>query len=130
MLDTKWPEIRIKNKKEICVKPRNKLYIKFSDIEIDNEEDIIYINFSEFENIPKDSIISIDDNKIILQTKKVAQDYLEVIPIVCWTINPWKSLTFRNFTPNLDFLTEEDKAYIKWWIDNNISLILNMLEIF
>ncbi len=123
MLDTKWPEIRIKTKREICLKPRSKIFIKFSEVEVDNEDNSIYINFSEFSKIPKDTIISIDDNKVILQVKKINDDFLEVSPIVCWVIKPWKSLTFRNFTPDLDFLTNEDKEYIKWWIENNISLL-------
>ncbi len=123
MLDTKGPEIRVKNKNEICLKPRSKIYMKFSAVEVDNLEDEIYIDFAYFEDIPKDCIISIDDNKILFQVKKISTDVLELKPLICGVVKPWKSVNFREYTPAFSSLTDEDKKAILWWIENKISLL-------
>ena len=122
MFDTKWPEIRIKNLWGIDISKRKKVNIVFSS-ELVEDEDNIVIDYPFLDDVKKDVIISIDDNKIVLKVEKITDNWIIAKVLIWGFVKENKSLTFRWYYPKLDFLTEEDKKGILWAIKNNIIFL-------
>ena len=122
MFDTRWPEVRIKNEKGIDITKKKKVKFIFSETFVDNDE-FILIDYPFLTEVPKGVLISIDDNKIILRVEKIESDWFVAKVIVWGFIKSNKSINFKDYTPKLDFLTDEDKQWILWAIKNHIVFI-------
>ncbi len=122
MLDTKWPEIRVKNKNNLNLKKKKKISIQFSD-KVVNSDEVLYIDYPFIEDLRKNILISIDDNKILLKIEKIDKNQI-IAKVVLWDeILPNKSVSFQGYTPKLNFLTEEDKKWLLWAIKNSIVFV-------
>ena len=117
MLDTKWPEIRTTNK-EIIVNKWD--IIKVYNKETENE---VSLKYDFFENIPTEVEISFDDNTVKWIVISNNKEFLEVEINQWWTIWYNKTVNFRWYEIELDFLTEKDKEDIKFWVEEDIALL-------
>ncbi len=118
MLDTKWPEIRTTNSVEKQVKENDiiKVYAKPTENEISFE-------YKFFKNIPTNVEIIFDDNVVSWIVISNNKDYIEVKITQGWTIWKNKTVNFRWYEIELDFLTDKDKEDIKFWVEEKIALI-------
>ena len=117
MLDTKWPEIRTTNQ-EKEVKKWEK--IKVFSTPTENE---ISFEYEFFKNIPTQVEISFDDNAVKWIVIANNGDYLEIEITQWWTIWYNKTVNFRWYEIELDFLTEKDKKDIAFWVEEDIALL-------
>jgi pyruvate kinase len=66
LLDTRGPEIRTKNKFEIECKLGKTMYLKYAEF-FKEEEDTIFVDYANLENIPNGTIISFDMDEVIVE---------------------------------------------------------------
>jgi len=118
MLDTKWPEIRTTNIEKKQVKKWE--VIKVFSKPVNNE---ISFEYKFFKNIPENIEIIFDDNIVVWKVLSNNSDYLEIKILQWWVIWFNKTINFKWYEIELDFLTEKDKEDIKFWVEENISLI-------
>jgi len=117
MLDTKWPEIRTTNKEKTVEKWQIiKVFSKPTEDEISFEYDF-------FKNIPTEIEISFDDNAVKGIVISNNWDFLEVEIIQWWTIWYNKTVNFKWYEIELDFLTEKDKKDIAFGVEEDIALL-------
>lgn len=118
MLDTKWPEIRTTNEKELS-------FQKWDIIKVYStpKENYVSFEYEFFENIPENVEISFNDKAVDWIVKKNNKDFLEVEITQWWSIWYNKTINFIWYEIELDFLTDKDKKDIWFWIEENIALL-------
>ena len=124
LLDTKGPEIRTTQADaDIPVKNGDKIYIKGKPDEITNSELICvsYINFVK--DVPVGCKILIDDGEVELSVIKKDDDKLLCEVQNDGVIQGRKSVNIPSVHIKLPSLSEKDKGYINFAIENDIDFI-------
>jgi len=118
MLDTKWPEVRTTN-----IEPKQVNKWDIINVYSQPKIDEVSFDYEFFENIPEQVEIIFDDNVVTWIVLKNNKDYLE-IEITQWGIIGFnKTVNFKGYEIELDFLTEKDKQDIKFWVEEDIALL-------
>ncbi len=124
MLDTKWPEIRTRNKDEVLCKKWSIFMLHYAEFfKHADEENIIYIDYPNMYRIETGAVISIDNDNVKLQVIENNEWVLSTKVIVWWIILINRGVEFENYIPKLPFLSEKDKKQILRWVDNKINVI-------
>jgi len=124
MLDTKWPEIRTRNKDEIIFKKKELITIQYAEFfKYSEDENVLYIDYPNMYRIEAWTIMSIDSDRVKITIKSNEDGVLTWEVTIGWTIliNRW--VEFENYIPKLPFLSEKDKKQMIWGIDNKINVI-------
>jgi pyruvate kinase len=124
LLDTKGPEIRttIANT-EIHVKSGDMISVKGAP-EQNTTKDMICVDYQRFEeDIPINSKILIDDGEIELLVIDKKNDYLKCEVRNEGIIEGRKSINIPSVHIKLPALTEKDKGYIRFAIENDLDFI-------
>ena len=121
LIDTKGPEVRTLN-----VEPT--LEVNFGDqIKVTGDvskTDCLHVNYTGFVNDVKDgSKLLIDDGEIELEVKSKDSDFLYCEVTNKGVIKNRKSVNVPGANISLPSLTEKDKKFIQFSIDNNIDFI-------
>ena len=123
LLDTKGPEIRTKlygDKFEI--KSNDELWITNKEIpEISKQLSVSYNGF--IKEIPDNSYILIDDGDIELFVEEKTSDGIRCIATNSGIIKNKKSVNVPNASFNLPSLSDKDREYIQFAIDNDLDFI-------
>ncbi len=124
LVDTKGPEIRVTGADEaINVKTGDIIKIKGNPGKVTGK-DCIYVSYDKFvSEIPLNSHILIDDGLLELGIVEKNGDTL-----ICKARNDWKIEGHKSINvPQADFklpsLSEKDKAFVKFCIENDIDFI-------
>ncbi len=123
LLDTKWPEIRTRIDKEKKLKSGDIIVISWNYDQIQSKFPIIGINYEYTKNIPINTEVSFDDDKVVWIIKEKNGKWLTVEISEWWIVWINKTVNFRWYDPDIDFLTEQDLADIEWGVKMNISII-------
>lgn len=129
IIDTKGPEIRTTAfaepyKDGIAVQTDEILRLKGTGENILSTPETIYMNdASIFGSVPIGSSILIDDGEIELQVIDKNGDTLFCKVKNPGTILPRKSVNIPGVLIDLPSVTERDREYIDWAVDNNIDFI-------
>jgi pyruvate kinase len=121
LIDTKGPEVRTINLKE-------PLTVTFGDqVKVTGDlskTDCLCVNYPGFVNeIPVGSKLLIDDGEIELEVKSKDADYLYTEVTNNGVIKDRKSINIPGVSIKLPSLTEKDKDFILFAIENNIEFI-------
>lgn len=123
-IDTKWPEIRTRNKEEVFIKKWENFIVRSENKKItESKLQIVPIDYDKIGKIPIWKTISFDDEKLIGKIIENNKEYILVKSLDTGKIGKNKTVNFRWFDPELDFLTQKDKDDITWWVKNNVKAI-------
>jgi len=124
LVDTKGPEIRTSsNGEEVKVETGNRIKV-IGNPEGTSGNDTVYVSYSNIATeVPIDNTILIDDGEIELKVIDKNDNTLICEATNCGTIKLRKSVNIPNVHINLPSLTEKDKAFVQFAIENNIDFI-------
>lgn len=122
LLDTKWPEIRTRNKEETTLKKNQEIIITYAEF-FKDEPNTLFIDYPNLHNITPGSIMSIDNDAVSVEIIENKHDTLIGKVKHKWTvlINRW--VEFENYIPKLWFLSEKDKKHIMWGAQNKANVV-------
>lgn len=124
LLDTKGPEIRTKNKFEIEYTVGSTVFLKYAEF-FKEEENTIFIDYVNLENIPLGTHISFDMDQVVIEITNIIKNgngfEAKVIYGGILLIN--RLVDFENYIPKLPFLGEKDKKHIEWGLEHKVSLV-------
>ncbi|MCD8072548.1 MAG: pyruvate kinase, partial [Alistipes sp.] len=129
IIDTKGPEIRVtgmegENEKGIPFKAGDTVRIKGTAANQPSTPEMIYMNdASIFDDVPQGACILIEDGEIELVVKDKQDETLICEMIHDATIKPRKNVNVPGVEINLPSITEKDREYILWAIENDIDFI-------
>ncbi len=124
LIDTKGPEIRTTAKEEdIFVKTGD--IIKFiADPEAKSNRQVVSTNYEGFvRDIPVGERILIDDGETEFEVISKTADYLECKAMNDGQVGSRKSINVPGVKMSLPSLSEKDRQYVHWAIENNIDFI-------
>jgi len=123
LLDTKGPEIRTINiSNPIVVKAGDRLMVKGGDEQ--SSEKLLVVDYKLFaEMVPPGSSILIDDGELELKVAAKIGDALEVIVYNDGEIKNRKSINIPGVSISLPPITEKDKMFIEWAVDQDIDFV-------
>ena len=126
LIDTKGPEVRLTKMEEsggIEVKNGDILHIYENTDGVCNK-DALYTNCSTFvKDVPVGSRILIDDGSVELVVRSKTEESLECNVRNAGIIKGKKSVNVPNVHISLPSLTDKDRMFVKWAIENNIDFI-------
>ncbi len=127
LIDTKGPEVRLTQTEvpfqPIPVKEGDKIEIH-DGVDVPSTPSVLHTNCKDFEsNVPVGSHILIDDGSIDLLVVKKEQGKLYCEVQNSGAIMGRKSVNVPNVPIDLPALTEKDRLFIDWAIDNDIDFI-------
>lgn len=126
LIDTKGPEVRLTGMSSpngIEVRNGDILYIYDGAEEI-SSEDALYTNCSTFvHDVPVGSRILIDDGSVELLVRTKTEERLECNVRNAGVIKGKKSINVPNVHISLPSLTEKDRIFVHWAIENDIDFI-------
>ena len=126
LIDTKGPEIRLTRTSEdkaIKVSTDDRIVIK-NDINGISSEKALYTNYSHFvEDVPAGAEILIDDGELSLYVVSKADGELVCRANNNGFIKGRKSINVPNVPINLPALSEKDKSFILWAIENDLDFV-------
>lgn len=124
VVDTKGPEVRTRGLKEpLTVKGGDEITV-FADEEFECDTPAIATNYSRFVSLLKTgAVILIDDGDVGLKVKEEGEE-----KIICEVLNPGviaknKSINVPGVHIDLPSLTEKDRLYVDFCIENDIDFI-------
>lgn len=124
LLDTKGPEIRIKEFKQGSVKLIDGAEFTLTCKDVIGDEGIVSVTYENlYKDITKDSRILLDDGLIELKVENILDK-----DIICKVINGGvlsnrKSINIPGASINLPYLSEKDKNDIIFGIENDVDFI-------
>jgi len=123
ILDTKGPEVRTREGKDIYVSEGDHIAIVGSKSGI-STDDRILVNYPLFvKEIPIDSIVLIDDGEVSFRVIKKSTDSLFCEVLNDGVVKQHKSVNVPNVELQLPALSQKDIDYINFGIDNDIDYI-------
>lgn len=126
LIDTKGPEVRLTKMEDtdgIDVRQGDTIYI-CDDTDGISGKEALYTNCKTFVNdVPTGSRILIDDGSVELLVRSKTSERLECVVRNSGVIKGKKSINVPNVHISLPSLTEKDKVFVKWAIDNDIDFI-------
>ncbi|MDI3526717.1 MAG: pyruvate kinase [Tenuifilum sp.] len=124
LVDTKGPEIRTSSNGEE-VKVENGSQVKIiGDPNGNSGNDTIYVSYQNIASeVPEGSKILIDDGEIELEVIGKTPDALLCQATNCGVIKQRKSVNIPGVHINLPSLTEKDKAFVQFAIENKVDFI-------
>ncbi len=122
MLDTKGPEVRVRNKDEVTLKKNQKIKVCYAEF-FKQQDGVLFIDYPNIHTITKGAVMSIDNDAVKVQITGQKDDYLLGTVTIGGTIliNRW--IEFENYIPKLPFLSEKDKKHIVRWVEHKINVI-------
>lgn len=125
LLDTKGPEIRLKNFAEGEIKVRSKqIFTLDSDKETPGNSERIGISFGNLGMYLKtDDQILIDDGKIELRVVKIEGDSIRCRVMNGGVLKNHKSLNIPNVSIPMDYISEVDKRDILFGIEQDVDYV-------
>ena len=124
LVDTKGPEIRTTIADiSFEMKTGDKITIK-GDPQKNTSKECVYVNYAGFvKDIPVKSHILIDDGQLELEVVEKLDDALVCIAQNNGKIEGRKSINVPNVSFNLPSLTEKDRDYVKYCIEQDVDFI-------
>ncbi|MBN1176015.1 pyruvate kinase [Candidatus Woesearchaeota archaeon] len=124
LLDTKGPEIRTtKGDEPIQLKKGNIVQVKGSPNRTSTSEKLYFSYDNIVNDVPIDSTILIDDGDIALKVKDKREDKLFCEVLNDGTIDGRKSVNIPGTHISLPSLTDKDRDYVMFAIENEIDFI-------
>ncbi|MBT6994578.1 MAG: pyruvate kinase, partial [Candidatus Cloacimonetes bacterium] len=118
IIDTKGPEIRTNGGENIIVKQDEIINLSGNKQKKSNAK-CIFVNYTDLtKNIPLNSQILIDDGDIALKVIDKNLNSLKCKVLNDGIIKKHKSINIPSIALNLPSLTEKDKNYVKFAIEN------------
>lgn len=129
MIDTKGPEIRVTGmapgyKKGISVSAGDILRIQGTAENLDSSPELVYMNDATiYDDVPLGALILVDDGELAMEVVEKRESTL-----FCQVKNPGvikshKSVNIPGVAIDLPSITERDREYIEWAIDNDVDFI-------
>lgn len=123
IIDTKGPEVRLRDGHDIIVSTGDIINIKGSTSGR-STKNLLLVNYAQFANdIPRNYNILIDDGEVSLKVIDKKTDCLKCRVINDGVIKKHKSVNVPNVKLDLPALSKKDKDYINFAIDNNLDYI-------
>ena len=124
LVDTKGPEIRTtKADNSFELKTGDKISIKGNPENITTKE-CVFVNYAGFvADVPVKSHILIDDGQLELEVIEKSDDALICVAQNNGKIEGRKSINVPNVSFNLPSLTEKDREYVKYCIEQDVDFI-------
>lgn len=125
MLDTKGPEIRVKNftNGSVILKD-NDTFILDTDEEKDGDENRVAISYHHlFESVKENTVIMIDDGKVQLKVKEIKNDSIITTVIHGGKVSNHKSINVPNVAIPMEFLSENDKSDLLFGIEQDVDFV-------
>jgi pyruvate kinase len=121
LIDTKGPEVRTTNmEKELVVKEGDKIKVT-GDL---YQKDCLHVNYPDFvSDIPVGSMLLVDDGEIELEVKQKDAIFLYTEVTNNGVIKNKKSMNIPGVSIKLPSLTDKDKDFIQFAIENKIEFI-------
>ncbi len=123
LLDTKWAEIRTKNKENVVIPKWYTLILSYEDIELPKNKKQILIKVDyDLTQVPKEATVFLGDNLEFEIYKK--QDWTVLIKIESEiTITPGMKVSFKGFYPDLPILSQREKKLLRLGINRKANMV-------
>ena len=124
LVDTKGPEIRTSAfGQEVVVNTGDTIRV-YGDPKGYSGNGVLYVSYADItQEVPKGTYLLIDDGEIELRVVSNEGDYLECQATNSGIIKFRKSVNIPNVSINLPSLTEKDRQFIEFAIENNLDFI-------
>lgn len=126
MLELKWPETRTKNHNPLTVTVWQEIKIGFSEF-FEDGEGMLFTDFLGIESLPVGAKLIFDDSEAeltISKNEKTTDGLVTATVSIAGTINSDVLIDFRDYEPNITYVTERDRRDILWAINNGIHTIV------
>ncbi len=123
LFDTKGPEVRTAAKGEVFINTGDTVKI-VGNTDIEISEGIIPVSYSElYKFVNVDDLILIDDGEIELKVVAIDDCIIECIVVVGGMVKPKKGVNIPNVELPLPALSEKDKEFIVFAMEQKIAFI-------
>ncbi len=131
IIDTKGPEIRVTAMSGECssgikVSTGDRINIKGTADDIPSNCDTVYLNDENiYDDVPKGAFILIDDGELELEVMDKEKKSRTLVCVVRndGIIKARKSVNIPNVPIDLPSVTDKDREFIHWAIDNDVDFI-------
>ncbi|MCL2133043.1 MAG: pyruvate kinase [Bacteroidales bacterium] len=126
LIDTKGPELRttaMQNEAGISVKKGDEIKVYGNPHQASTDK-ALYINYENLvTEVRHDAVILIDDGDISLRVKEKKADHLLCLVNDAGIIKGRKSVNIPNFHIPLPAVSQKDREFIRWAMENEIDFI-------
>lgn len=124
MLDTKGPEIRLKDFEEKSVLLKKGDLFTLTSKELVGTKEIVSITYKELPSqLAKGNIVLIDDGKVSLEVLDTTDEEIHCKVIIGGVISNHKGVNIPNVHLNFNYLSEQDKSDLRFGVENNVDFI-------
>lgn len=124
MIDTKGPNIRSSDMPEPLVLAEDEIVKVYSNQPPPEGEKSFQVNYAKFVNeVMPGMRIMVDDGEMELEILAKNKDFLECKAMVDGTVYPHKSINVPRAKLRAPALTQKDRDFIKFAVDNNLDFI-------
>lgn len=124
MLDTKGPEIRIKQFKNGSIKLKEGQMFTLACYDIEGDETKVSVNYKDlYKSVKEGDKVLLDDGLIIMEVLGIKNKDIIMQVLTAGVLSNNKSINLPHSKPNLPFLTDIDKKDLMFGIENNVDFI-------
>lgn len=124
MLDTKGPEIRLKDFEEKSVVLKKGDLFTLTNKELLGTKEIVSITYNELPSqLVKGNIVLIDDGKVSLEVLDTTDEEIHCKVVTGGVISNHKGVNIPNVHLNFNYLSEQDKSDLQFGVENNVDFI-------
>jgi len=122
MMETRGWDLRIKNVVPVSLKKWQEISIDYS--EYAQESDLkLYIDYSRMHELPTGTQINLAQSEIVLEVKTITNEEA-ICTVLAWgTVIPYDKVIFKNYDPQVQFLTDRDKKELQRWLAHGIHIV-------
>lgn len=124
MLDTKGPEIRIKQFKNGSINLKEGQMFTLACYDVEGDEDRVSVNYKDlYKSVKEGDKVLLDDGLITMEVVGIKNKDIILQVLVAGVLSNNKSINLPHSKPNLPFLTDIDKKDLMFGIENNVDFI-------
>lgn len=124
MLDTKGPEIRLRDFEEKSVTLKKGDLFTLTSKELLGTNEIVSVTYKELPSqLSKGNIVLIDDGKVSLEVLDTTDEEIHCKVVTGGVISNHKGVNIPNVHLNFNYLSEQDKSDLQFGVENNVDFI-------
>ena len=124
LLDTKGPEIRIKNFEKGSEVLEDGQTFTITTKDVAGTKDMVSVNYKDFpKEVKKGNLVLINDGKIVIELDETTDTDVKGTVVHGGTISNHKGINLPNVNLNMEYLSEQDRKDILFGIEMDVDYI-------
>ena len=124
LLDTKGPEIRLKNFRDGAVELVEGQTFTLTNKEIDGDKNMVAITYSDlYKELNVDDKVMLDDGKLVLKVKKIQGENIICDVVIGGKVSNHKGVNVPHAKLNMPYISEVDRGDILFGIEKDVDYV-------